>query len=60
MKVLSYNENELGRAQRKALAEFRERNVGAVLAGGSWVWRSHVRESEAAALAVLKVWGIEE
>ncbi len=50
----------MGRAQRKALAAMRARNLGAILLDGSYRWPQHIRESEAVALLVLDHFGIEE
>ncbi len=41
--------------QRRALRLMADRNTGAVLAGGRWVWRHDVRESEEAATEVCRV-----
>lgn len=41
--------------QQRALELMNERNAGAVLAGGRWVWRHTVRESVAAAADVVRV-----
>ena len=45
----------MGQAQRTALGLMREQNLGAVLTGLGWVWPNTVRQSEAAALAVVEV-----
>lgn len=46
----------MSETQRQAMRVMAEHNAGAVFAGGRWVWRETVRQSEEAAEAVVR-WG---